>query len=116
PAPGPIVLQSAVDAIGMPCVNRNVIELPDRRRVQIIPVLHAVVGGIESAVAADNHVPAVARVDPQRMLVGMHAVAAIGLETLAAAAGSVPGIAEDVDVLVVAGIDTDLAEVHGARI
>ena len=73
---------------------------------------HAVVGGVEAAVAADEHVPAVARVDPQGVLVGVDAVAAVGLERLAAVVGAVQRDAEDVEVLVVGRIDADLAEVH----
>ena len=79
-------------------------------------MLHAVVGDVEAAVAADDHVPAVLRVDPQGVLVGVDAVAAVGRERLAAVRGAVQLDAEDVDVLVVAGIDADLAEVHRPRV
>ena len=79
-------------------------------------MVHAVVGGVEAAVAADEHVPAVARVDPEGVLIGVDAVAAVVLERLAAVGRAVEADAEDVNVLVVAGIDADLAEVHRPRI
>src|SRR5205807_53442 len=70
---------------------------------------------IVSAVGAADHVPAVVRVDPQGVLVAVHAAGAIGLEGLAAVARAVQRDTQDVDEAIIVGIDTDLAEVHRPR-
>ena len=91
------------------------IKLADGHVIEIFPAVHAIVGHIIAAVGAQQHVPAIARIDPQRMLIGVKS-AVIGLECLAAVAGAIQTDAEDVDIFLVAGIDADLAEVHGPRI
>ena len=75
-------------------------------------MLHAVVGDVEAAVAAEDHVPAVARVDPEGVVVGVDAAAAVGAERLAAVGRAVERDPQHVEVLVVGRIDADLAEVH----
>src|SRR5205814_364919 len=60
--------------------------------------------------------PAVARVDPPRVLVRVDALGGVGLERLAAVAGAVRRDASHVEVLLVAGVHADLAEVHGPRV
>src|SRR5690606_36591714 len=75
-----------------------------------------IIGRIEAAIAPDEHVPAIARVDPERVLVGVNAAAAVGAEGLAAIAGAVEGDPEHVEKLVVAGVDATLAEIEGAWI
>src|SRR5438309_8547430 len=56
--PAPIVLQPAERAIDRARIDRYVIELTERKMVQVVPVLGAIVGLVETAVAADDHVPA----------------------------------------------------------
>src|SRR5262249_55931863 len=114
--PAAVVLQPAVDAVRPAVVQGDVVELADGHVVEEVPVQHAVVGGVEAAVAADDHVPAVLGVDPQRVLVGVDAVAAVGRERLAAVLGAVQADAADVEVVVVGLIDADLAEVHRPRV
>src|SRR5260370_18852716 len=92
------------------------IKLADRHLVEKIPVLHAIVGHVKTAVAADDHVPAVARVDPQGVLIIVDAPAAIRDEGLAAVRGPERTEAANVDTFVVAGIDADLAEIHRPRV
>src|SRR5207249_4952249 len=58
----------------------------------------------------------VMRVDPEAMLVGVDALAAVALEGLAAVAGAVEIHAQDIEVLVVARVDAHLAEVHRPRV
>ncbi len=116
PAPAAVVLQAAVDAIRAPAVHGDVIELADGQVIEEVPVVHAIVGDIDAAVAAEDHVPAVAGIDPQGVLVRMGAVAAVGLERLAAVRGAIEGDAEDVEMVLVARIDADLAEIHGPGI
>src|SRR5262249_41709601 len=103
-APTAVVLQTAIDAVRLPVVHGAMIELTNRQMVEVVPVLHAVVGGVEAAVAADDHVPAVLRIDPQAMLIGVDRVAAVVGKCLAAVLGTVQGYAEDVDEVGVAGI------------
>src|SRR5262249_47700086 len=121
-APAAVVLQAAVDVVVPPRVHIDVVELADRHLIEEVPVGHAVVGDVVAAGAADEHVAAVLRVDPQRVLVG-GAPAAAGAaaapnpaERFAAVGGAVDRHAEGVDVLVVAGVHADLAEVHRPRV
>src|SRR5437773_8046560 len=84
--------------------------------VEMVPVGGAVVGDIKSAVAADDHVPAVARIDPQDVAVGVHLSARIALKRLASVLRAIHRDAKDIDIFVVAGVDADAAEIHGPRI
>src|SRR5262249_35467353 len=79
PAPGAVVLHAAEDPVGPARVHGDVVELADGLGVQVVPVVAAVVAGVEAAVAADQQVPAVARVDPQGVLVRVDAAATVGL-------------------------------------
>src|SRR5207248_6756180 len=83
-APAAVVLQAAVDAVRLACIHADVIELAKRQVAEMIPVVHAVVGDVEAAVGADDHVPAVARVDPKRVLIIVDTLGAVLLEGLAA--------------------------------
>ena len=76
----------------------------------MVPGRAAVVGDVEAAVAADEHVPAVLGVDPEGVVVRVDA-ASVAEANCLAAVGALPerGIAEDVDELVVARVDTDVA-------
>src|SRR5262249_59097893 len=86
PSPGAVVLQAAVRLVVAARVDGDVIELADGVVVQMVPDGHAIVGDVEAAVAADDGVPAILRVDPQGVLVGVDAPAAVGPERLAAVA------------------------------
>ena len=70
----------------------------------------------KNRLAADDHVPAVAPVDPQRVLIVVDAVGAVGFEGLAAVLRTIQPDAASVDVFLIAGIDTNLAEIHGPHI
>src|SRR5262249_33701530 len=66
--------------------------------------------------AADDQVPPVARVDPQGMLVRVEAAVAIRGKRLPTVGRAVHADAQDVDDVLIGGIDPDNAEVHGARV
>ena len=116
-APGAVVLQASVHLVVATGVDGDVVELSDRHVVVVIPRLHPVPGDVDPAVVAEDHVPAVFRVDPQRVVIDMHVVAvAVGGEGLPAVGRAVQGDAEDVHVVRIGGIDADLTEVHRARV
>src|SRR5262249_9470367 len=88
PAPAAVVLQTAVDPVRLLVADRNVIKLAQRRLVEVVPVSGAVVGDVQPAIAADEHVPAIARVDPQGVAVGVDALTSVAAEDLAAVVGA----------------------------
>src|SRR5262249_50098072 len=95
----------------------NVIELAQREVVEVVPAIAAIVGLVEAAVAADDHVPAIPGVHPQGVLIGVHAAALPGeRKCLAAVLGAVHGHAAHPEIVFIAGIDADLREIHGARV
>ena len=63
------------------------IELTQRQVVEVVPVGTPVVGDVDAAVGADDHVAAVLRIDPQRVVVGVNAARGIGGERLTAVLG-----------------------------
>ena len=89
PAPTAVILQAAENPVGLLRAQGDVVELADREMVQVVPVRAAVVGAIEPAVAADDHVAAVLRVDPEGVAVGVHAPTEVAAEGLAAVRGAV---------------------------
>src|SRR5262249_8896118 len=115
-APAAVVLEAAVDPVRFLVAHGDVVELADRRGVKVVPGGGPVVADVVAAVAADQHVPAVLRVDPHRMAVGMYVLAGAGLELLAAVGALVLADAQHVDVLVIRRIDADDAEVHRPRV
>ena len=52
------------------------IELTDGNMVQMIPMLHAIVGDMNSTVATQNHVARISLVDPERVMIDMNSIAA----------------------------------------
>src|SRR6266446_1906841 len=92
------------------------VKLAEREMVQMIPALSTIIRLVETAVAANDHVPAVLRIDPEGVLIGVYAAVAFHLEGLAAVLRAIHLHAEDVDDLLVQRIDADLGEVHRPRI
>jgi hypothetical protein len=112
PAPGAVVLQTAVDAVRIRGVDVDLVPLAQREVVDLVPGLGAVLRLVQTAVTGEQHVVAVLRVDPQRVEVDVHralhlaeALAAVGALEDRHAAGP-----HDIDV---ARVDGDLAEVEG---
>ena len=91
-APTAVILQSAVHLVIAPGVDGDVVELADGGVVQVVPVLHAVAGDIDAAVAAQDHMPAVAGVDPEHVVVGVDAAASVAAECLAAVRRAIEAI------------------------
>ncbi len=84
PAPRAVVLQPADDVIRLLGTNGDVIKLTDGHRIQMVPRRRSIIARVKPPVAADQHVPAVARIDPQGMLIGMDAAAGVRLKRLTA--------------------------------
>ena len=84
--------------------------------VQVAPVAAAVPGDPDAAIVAGEHVVGIGGVDPDGVNVAVD-VAETGLDEGAAAVfGHVDVDAAEPDLLIVVGVDADLAEVGGARI
>ena len=116
PAPASVVLQTAVDIVIRARIDGDMVELTDRHLVELVPLFHPVVSDIDPAVGTEDDVFAVARIDPHRVVIGVHAAAAVAGEGDAAVLGAVERDAEDVHVVGIGGVDADLAEIHGPRI
>src|SRR5439155_1223399 len=75
PAAAAVVLEAAVDAVRRPHVHRDAVELAEGeaalRRERLRPVLR----DVQPAVAAEDQVVRVLRVDPQSVVVGVHPLA-----------------------------------------
>ena len=114
-APGLVVLEPAVDVVGLAHVHRQVVELADRQVVEEVPGRGMVVAEIHAAVAAGQHPVAVLGIDPHGVEVGMQVLAAAGPERAAGVVGDPQVDPQQVDAPVVVGLDADLAEVERAR-
>ncbi len=83
----------------------------------VVPRRAAVVGDVEAAVGADDDVPPVLRVDPQRVVVRVNA-GRWRADELASAVGAPPErrVAEDVDDVVVGRVHPQSGEVERPRV
>src|SRR5437899_1134037 len=68
-SPRTIVLRSAVHEIRLPHVHGDVVELPDRNIVEVVPRLAAVVGHPDAAIIPIDDVVRVPGIDPQCMMI-----------------------------------------------
>src|SRR5262245_15022547 len=80
--------------------------------VHVVPIRPSVVSDIEPAVNADDHVPAVFRVEPQGVTVGVHPAAEVAAEGPAPVRRTVLLNTQRVDELVILRVHADDAEVH----
>src|SRR5205814_9034094 len=71
--PGRIVLQAAVDLVGVLVVGADVIELADRKVVRLPPAIGAVVAVPQPAVVAADEILRIVRVDPYVVPVAVRA-------------------------------------------
>ncbi len=69
--PHTVVLQAAIDVVGFFHIHRDGVKLPQRLRVEVRPVLAAVVSHVHATVVAVDHMVGIIGVDPQRVVVGM---------------------------------------------
>ncbi len=116
PAPTAVVLQAAINLVVRPRIADDVVELAQGHEIMMVPMFAAIVGDVKSAVRADDHVASVARIDPQGMVIGMHAPILARLKLLAAIGGVGESDAADIEQLVVRRIDAKKREVHRPRI
>src|SRR5438128_1904842 len=82
----------------------------------MIPVRAAVVRLVDAAVGSEQQTLGRARIDRERVAVGMDVLEAVLAPGLPAVLGDVEDEAEHVDLLVVLRIDADLAEIERARV
>ena len=71
--PGAVVLQAAIDVVGVGVVEADVVELRDRQIVGLPPLIRAVVGNPQSAVVPGKHVFGVGRLDEDVVHIAVHA-------------------------------------------
>src|SRR5438067_2175123 len=110
--PGTVVLQPAVDVVGVRSVESHVIELRDRKVLLLPPPVPAVEGLPEPAVVAADDVLRILRVDPEIVPVAVRSSAGVG-------EAATPVLADDqVEVRLeeavgIGGIDDQPREVEG---
>src|SRR6185437_10315814 len=85
--PGAVVLQAAIDLIGVLVVGADMVELADRQVLGVPPAGAAVVGVPEPAVVAADHIFGAGGIDPHVVPVDVRRSAGIG-EALAAVFGN----------------------------
>ena len=110
PAPGAVVLQAAVDVVGIAHVGADGVELGDAEVVVEDPGLAVVVGQRGAAVLADVEPVLVGRVEPHGVEVGVQAADGGSRSCRRRTRSSVRG--QVVDPLVVDRIDVDVAVVE----
>src|SRR5262249_15558014 len=115
-APRAVVLQAAEDAVVRPRVDRDVVELAECLEVVMVPVLAAVIANVKPAVGTNDDVPAVARVNPQSVVIAVDPAILAGLEAFPAVGRISEADAADVDVSIILRIDADEREVHRPQV
>ena len=113
-APRTVVLQAAAYVIRVLHVHADLVELGDRQVAELVPVVGAVPAHRHAAVAAQDQVVRVRRIDPQRMMVQVHAGRRVGSEVAPAVGRPVHAGTAQVHALGVVGVHPNLAVVHGA--
>ena len=109
-APCIVILQSAADIIRAAHVRRNLIELPDGDIVVIEKRHAAIVARIEAAIVADPNDARIVGIDIDAVIIGVRTGEAG--PRLAAIVRNAGWIAAGEDLLIVLGIDANLAEIH----
>ncbi len=95
-----VVLGAAVDVVeGLGVVDRHAVVLPQRHVGLELPGRAGVPGLVDAAVAADQQVVGVGRVDPQRVVVDVAVLALHPAPALAAVAGDLQEGVEHVDLV-----------------
>ena len=122
PHPRMSVLSSRIDIVGLVHVHGDPVELTERDVVHFSPVKGAVPRQIESTVTSEDEMFRISRVDPECMMVAVHADViarrhiSIGLEARAAVLGHVERRGEHVHAVRVGRVDENLAVVHRSRV
>ena len=88
------------------------IELTDRSGIDMIPGRPTIVRSVDTAIASEDHVPTIARVDPKIVTIGMDP----STEILGKGRSSIPGLMlcdpQHIEILLVARIDLHDAKIH----
>src|SRR5258706_13434884 len=114
PAPRTVILQAAIDVIGLAHVGGNSIELRRRNSVYEFPCVSLIVTDVESAIVYDQKVLAVLRIDPAGMMIAVRNPGLQRFESLAAVGGPAEVQPAHKNVFRVAGIDANLTVIHRA--
>ncbi len=115
-AQGVVVLGAAADVVeGERIVDAEAIELGDRQVLEEAPGGGAVEALVEAAVAADEVVVGVLRIDPDRMIVDVLGLFAQAAKALAAVVGDLQKGVHRVDAVELVRIGEDLGVVVAAR-
>src|SRR5438270_13452262 len=83
-APRAVVLQAADNPVRLLQAEGHVIKLAKSRGIDVVPIAAAVEAGVEAAIATQQHVPPVARIDPQGVAVGVSSAAEVARKGKAA--------------------------------
>ena len=110
--PRSVVLKSAVNIVRILWRDRDVIKLPEGQGVQVIPACTSVVRGVHAAVNTDNHVAAIAWIDPECVTICVNAASEIRVERNPSVERFVLRYAQEINLFIIARIDTDHTEVH----
>ncbi len=115
-APRTIVLKSAKHPVGFLGTNRDVIELTDGSSVDMVPIIAVVVGHVETAVSADDHMSAVFGIDPQVVAIRMNTATKVAGERRSTIDRTKLRYTQDVDALIIARVDSNDTKVHWANV
>ena len=114
--PGSIVLQSTGDPIRLLGADRHVIKLTDRSGIDMIPGRPTIVRRVDTAIASENHVPTIARVDPKIVAIGMDPSTKILSKGRPGISGLMLCDPQHIEILLVARIDLHDAKIHRASV
>ena len=115
-SPAPVVLQAAVNVIGLPHIHADLVELSQGQGVDKVPGFAPVVGEMNPTIRAHNHMVGVSWINPHSVVVAVDAGNHIGAEGYPPILRSIHSSAKHPYPLVVIRVDPDLAVIHGARI
>ena len=115
PAPGTVVLIAGADAVGVVHVVADDVGLPDRERVQEVPVAALVPRLRHPAVVADDDVVGVVGIDPHRVMIDVNAHGRIA-DRLAAVIRIVQRRRGEVDAIRILRVGAHLRVVEGAHV
>ena len=106
-----VVLQSAVNPIGIRAIQLEGVELPDSGPIHLVPCVASVIARVDSAVIAQQQSLGVIRVDPDLMMIDMNIRCLNVLEGLASVIRTDEGNTYDIDPFGIVGSHAHLAEI-----
>ena len=115
-APGIVVLEATADVVRIAHVVADRVELAEGQVVEHAPVGGPVPGRGDAAVAPEDEVVGVVRVDPECMMVDVDLLGTVVAEGAAAIVGDHQRASQEVDAVHVARVDPHLGVVHRTRV